>query len=327
MNRLEKESKRIHKQIGFKKAKKVYEAGYYSSGTSRNVIYTGECRNKPTAFKYYDDYRITDEPISLKRFHEHNKSKILTAPELIDYKIINSKRGWFVMEKLPDNARNYSSPINKAERKEFINLFLEYKKNFPKKPTRRLLLGEQLPPNKFNIARMNKWFLLANDKFSELKDPEINPREFIPRFVKALDIVEKEFRNRKMVWIHGHFKPKEIFKVSDKKFYLTDFAHTHCYPEGYELAFIIWADWLITADWKLKYSEWRRGVFSWIDDLEPVARKLKIKNYEKLIFASIIERIMGSITADIFLSQRSRQEKLNRIKLLYNLFDELVKKY
>jgi len=165
---------------------------------------------------------------------------------------------------------------------------------------------------------------MANDKMVETKNSVLRPQDFIPRFERALDLISKEFRIREKVWIHGHFKPQEIFKISNSEYYLIDFAHTHYYPEGYELAFIIWADWLISADWKLDYNEWRKGVFSWIENLRPVAKKMKIKKYDNLIRASIIERIMGTIMADIYIANKTRQEKELRIKLLYKLFDELI---
>lgn len=64
------------------------------------------------------------------------------------------------------------------------------------------------------------------------------------------------------------------------------------YPEDYELAFIIWADWLMSADWNLPYKKWKKGIDEWLKQLKPVAKKLKIKNFNSLMAASLTERII-----------------------------------
>lgn len=324
-NKLENLAKKISKENNFKIAKKIYQAYYYSKESLRNIIYSGIYKEKPAVLKIYSDHRNTYEPISLKNFNKINKSKILIAPKLYKHKIISPKSGWLIMEKLPKKVKLFKSPLNEKERKEFLELYLEYRRTFPKKPTRKLSLIENLQANEFHIFRINRWLRLANDKEVKIKNPALNPDQFIPRFKKAIKIINKEFSNRKMIWCHGHFKPKEIFKINDNLYYLTDFAHTAMYPEGYELAFIVWADYLMASDWKLNYNKWREGVFSWIDNIEKIAKELKIKKFIPLIKASLIERIIGTILADVCASDRPRQEKIKKISLLYDLFDDLIK--
>jgi len=324
-NKLDNLAKYITKKNNFKIDKKIYQAYYYSKENLRNVIYSGIYKNKPAVLKIYDDFRNTDEPISLNNFNKINKSKTLIAPKLYKYKLLSAKKGWLIMEKLPEKAKFFKSPLGQKERKEFLKLYLEYRKNFPQRPTRKLSLVENLPADKYHTFRINRWLQLANDKEIKIKNSTLKPEQFIPRFEKAIEIISKEFGNRKMVWCHGHFKPKEIFKTNDNLYYLTDFAHTKLYPEGYELAFIIWADYLMAENWGLSYNIWKQGIFSWIEDVEIIAKELKIKEYQSLIRASLIERIIGTILADVCASDRPKLEKNKRLKLLYNLFDDLVK--
>jgi len=305
----------------------IYSGEYYTSGNVRSVILSGIYQGQQTVFKAYDDPRLSDEPLSLKRFNENNTSKFLIAPKLYAYELISSKKGWFIMEKLPDNGSFFQSPLNKQLRQDFIKAFLEYRNNFPYEPTRDLSLAENLPSNEFHVHRINGWFRLANDKEEEMlsqgKARLLDIQEFIPNYIKALDKIREDFKGRKMIWCHGHAKPQEFYQ-SGELTYLTDFAHTKLYPEGYELAFVIWADYLMAGDYKLNYQEWRKGIFAWVDDFEKVAEKLKIVNYREFIKTCILERVLGTILADVCTSDRPREEKEARLNLLNQLLDELL---
>ncbi|MFH1233735.1 MAG: hypothetical protein V1649_03765 [Patescibacteria group bacterium] len=317
--------KKIAKKYHFQIVKKIYQAYNLANGDSRNIIYSGFYQNKQAVLKIYNDSQLNDEPIALKIFNKINKSKILIAPQLYEYKIISPKSGWLIMEKIPDKARHFLSPINDQEKDEFLKVFFEYRKNFSINPTRRLSLLEYLPANKFHLARINRWLEVANIREACERRLIIKPEQFIPRLNKALLFIDKEFANRKMIWCHGHVKPKEIFKVKGNLYYLTDFAHVNLYPEGYELAFIIWADYLMSAPWQLGYAKWKQGINNWIDKIEQtITKEMKIKNFRQLIRASLIERIIGAILIDASSEDKSIQEKIGRMELLYKIFDSLI---
>lgn len=317
----------IFKKTGFIPKKEIKRGIYYSKNNIRDLIFEGEYKGKPAILKIYNDPRITDEPLAQIRFNKQNKSKILKAAEVYDYQMESPNRGWLIMEKLP-LRESFKRPLNPGQREEFLNAYLEYRKNFPTKPERKLELAENLPANKFHIFRIARWFQLAHNKEAELsmagKKPIIKPKEFIPRYIKALDLIEKEFKNRKMIYCHGLFNPTKIFK-GENGYYLIDFGHNKMYPEGYELSFILWSDWLMEANWKMNFVSWEKGVNEWLALIRKTAQKLKIKNFNSLIKACLAERIMGSILADICATERPRKEKETRIKLLYQLFDKVVK--
>ena len=194
-----------------------------------------------------------------------------------------------------------------------------------------MLLIERLPADQFHIFRINRWLELAAGKEAEAvlsgKKPLLSARQFIPMFDKALSVIRQEFSQRRMIWCHGHFKPHELYKVENKNlYYLIDFAHSKMYPEGYEFAFIIWADWLMSADWHLPYGKWKQGVYEWVDVFRKTASKLRIKKFESLIRASLIERLIGSILADVCASDQPEKEKEKRLKLLQTLLVELLEK-
>ncbi len=318
-----REAKTIAHATGFTLGREIYRGTYYTPDRVRNIIFNGKFRGKPAALKLYDDPRTSDEPRDQIAFNRVNTSSVLTAPKVYRYKIISPHSGWLIMEKLPAGGVFFHQPVK--DKKEFAALYLEYRTHFPLKPTRALTLAEQLSPEEFHHYRIHRWFELAHAQESARRNPVLDPKAFLPRYAQALQCIRQEFKTRKMVWCHGHFKPHELYKVHNQNlYYLTDFAHTHMYPEGYELGFIIWADWFMSADWRLPYKKWKKGVDEWIRVLRPAARTLGIKRYDRLIAASLLERILGTILADITASEKPREEQKRRVGLLYRLLDDIL---
>ncbi|MCK4891229.1 MAG: phosphotransferase, partial [Candidatus Pacebacteria bacterium] len=313
---------------GFVLDKIIYKGDYYRKENLRHVLFSGSYKNRPCILKIYNDKRLTDEPLSLKYFNEKNKSKIFNAPKLYKYEIVSGRTGWFIAEKLPGKGSFFTQPMEDKKRKEFLKIYLEYRKNFSQKPHRKLILPENLRSDEFYIFRVHRWLELAvvadQQEYLENRRTILKSREFIPIYRNSIEIIRKEFKDRKMAWCHGHFKPHEIYKASDDEYYIIDFAHTKMYPEGYELGFIIWADWIIGADWKLGYENCKIGIIKWINEMKAINKKLKLKKFDSLIRASLIERCLGTILADVTASDRPFTEKKTRVKLLYKLINELI---
>ena len=326
LNNLENWAKEVVQNNQFNIKKEIRRSFYYATGQMKSLIYEGVYQGKEAVLKLYNDPRLTDDPVAQNNFNEKNKSKILLAPQVFRYEVVSPQSGWLIMEKVA-GERMLQSPLPPEKRANFLKLYLEYRKNFPSKPTRLLFLAENLPAVEFNHYRIARWLQLANDKEAEITLKEGKPvlaaKKFTPLFEKSISIIRKEFARRKMVWCHGLFSPYKIMK-KDGHYYLFDFGHTKLYPEGYELAFIIWADWVMSANWQLSYRKWREGIFEWLKEFEKINKKLKIRNFKSLMRASLVERIMGAILADICATDRPRKEKEKRISLLYKLLDELL---
>jgi len=326
---LEVWARKIARENDFAVEEKIYQGEYYATGNVRNVIFSGVYQGRSAVLKVYDDPRLSFEPISLGNFNKQNKSKILKAPCLYAWQMISAHKGWLIMEKLPE-GRFFQVPLEREEKKEFVDIYLEYRRNFPVTPFRKLDLAENLSASRFHLFRINRWLELANEKEMEAvlknSDPVLISEQFIPYFERGCEIIDREFSKRKMIWCHGHFKPQEIFRAENKKlYYLTDFAHCKMYPEGYELAFIVWADCLLGEDYRKKYRQWKKGIDEWLDEFERLNSDfLKIDSFSSLMKASLIERILGTILADVVASDEEREEKRKRIDLLYQLFDELA---
>jgi hypothetical protein len=321
-------AKEISAHTGFVLGEKIYQGTYYSDNFIRNAIYAGAWKGKPAVLKVYDDPRLSDEPLSQEAFFKNNRSRRLAAPALYKYEMETPKRGWLIMERLPSGATPFNCPLNESDRATFVELYFEYRRNFPSKATRSLTLAEKLPTNEFLRLHVAQWFKMAMEK-EEMRrlngeTPTLVAEEFLPRYIKILEIFDSELKICPTVWCHGHFKPQELFRGKDDIYYLTDFAHSRMNPIGFEPAFIIWADRLMAADWRESYAEWKQGIDAWLDLFEKQEAGFEDKNYGRLIRVNLIERALGTILADITASERPADERMARVSLLYRLIDDLI---
>lgn len=347
---LENWAKEVAQKNQFDIKKEIRRSFYYATGQMKSLIYGGIYQGKEAVLKLYNDPRLTNDPISQNDFNKKNKSQILLAPEVLKYEIVSPQKGWLIMEKIA-GERMLESPLPEEKRVNFLKLYLEYRKNFPTKPTRPLSLIGSLSAAEFNSFRIARWLELANNKEAEAifrgGKPVLDVKKFLPLFEKSVALIHKEFAKRKMVWCHGLFAPYKIMNPVREKspqatevaptsaafsngmkkggqYFLFDFGHAKLYPEGYELAFIIWADWMMPADWRLPYRDWKKGIFGWLKEMEKINKVLKLKNFKTLMRAGLLERTLGSILADVCATDRPREEKEKRLDLFYKLLAELL---
>ncbi|MEK7631835.1 MAG: hypothetical protein AAB445_03140 [Patescibacteria group bacterium] len=324
-NPFAQEAKRLAKKTGFRLGALLYTARHYGR-QYRNAIYTGTFRGKPAVLKLYDEPQPTDEPRALAAFHRSKRGRTLRAPKLYASGIVSPTRGWLIMENLSGAGHFMHSPLSPVEREEFLRVFVAYRKSFPTKPHRPLTLLEQLPAHEYHTVRISRWLQLAVDTeiSRPLRQQALTGKEFAPLYEAALVFIRQEFKNRKMLWCHGHVKPKEIFRCADGTYALTNFAHTRMYPEGYELAFIIWADWMLPGNWRLPYTQWKQPIREWLKLIRPVARQLGYKRVDALLHASMVERTLGAILADVEALDLPYPERRGRLKHLFRLLRELL---
>ena len=194
---------------------------------------------------------------------------------------------------------------------------------------RELLLIEKLPPDEFYNFRLNRWLEVMAQKEAarQMKNGEtvLQAEEFLPLYLNAINFIRDGFKKQPMIWCHGHFKPHELYQVPGQdRYYLIDYAHTSYRPQNYEYGFIVWADYLLGADWKLDYPAWKQGVLDWRESLLPMAKKLGLPRPEESITLSIIERSLASILADVVGADRPPVEQLQRTDLLMSLLKDLL---
>lgn len=316
-------------QTGFQRNEELYSGTYYDRDNLRNLILGGTYQGQPAVLKLYDDPRLCYEPRGLQAFHEHNRSQILTAPKLYASHMLSPKKGWLIMERLPDGGEWCPRPMSLEQRETFLRLFLEYRQSFPTQAPFTLTFGERLSAGEFHSQRIARWVQLTNDREEAsllAGEPVVlEAATFVPDYERALVAIRRQFSGRPMIWCHGHFKHREVYILDGgKRAYLIDFAHVKMYPIGYELAFMAWADWIMTDTWKLDQTAWQQGIRSWIETLVPIALRLGYERPEDLVRVSLLERVIGSVLADVTGSDRPHTEKQGYLRHLLPLMQELT---
>ena len=298
-----KEIDKIIQESDFKIDKEIYKATYYTKDKLRNVIFKGSYKGQKAVLKIWKDPRKVYEPLFLEDFLKKNKSKILTAPKLYNYKLYSDHFGYLIEEKINTSKNIFEGLPNKKEREEFIEIYKEYRKNFPKNPPIKLNKTKSIKIWK-ELAIEKNWL---EEKYYKLCD-------------KGLKILAENISSYKLKWTHGHFKWKEIFKIKNK-YYLTDFAHCGWKPEFYEKTFVVWS--LIQDNWEeLNFETAIEESLKW--------RKLFIDNNlidERGFNLGMIERSCGAILADIGGSDESEDKKRKLLDIWTRVFKYYLKEF
>lgn len=314
---LETKAKTTMVQVGFISNQEVYRGTWYD-GQIRSLVYIGEYQQQPAVFKIYQDPRHINEAQELEEFQKVNQSTWLKSPKVFSSHVESLNSGWVIMEAIPATAKTFISPLSVTERQEFLKVYLEYRKQFPTVSTRPLISDEQLTADQFQAKRISNWKTLAESVNTKLV------QEHEALYERATEFIVNTYHNQPMIWSHGHVKPNEVHNVGEK-YYLTDFGHTKYFPIGYEFAFIIWADVLMTTSETRTYQELQVAIQAWLKDITPIAVDLEIVYTNDLVKASVLERVLGTVYADTIAAVKvPPQLKHHRLTLMNQLIKDMV---
>jgi hypothetical protein len=294
------------------------------TGRPRNLMYEASHEGRAAILKLYDEEVITVEAESLQQFHEHNRSRVLGAPELYLHEVASLTRGWLLFEKLPDDGRFFESPLSEDDRQRFVNVFVEYRRNFPRAPNRPLALAEMHDAAQFHTFRLMQAVEKASTREQQREfageRPVLDRDSFVERLDRALESLRGDLGGRALHWGHGHFKSPDVYEyASGDRWALTDFGHTKMLPEGYEPAFTIWWDRMMAAppadyrDWRAEIDDWSARFVGRIDDLG-----------DEVMRASLLERSLATVLEWLALADDlPDDERSARLELHQRLIDDL----
>jgi hypothetical protein len=313
-------AEQIAREQGFNIEKEIYRGTYYQKSNIRNIIFSGIFDSKRAVLKAFHDPRFTNEVEAHRAFLASNTSSILTAPQLYASKKLDDHRGWLIMEELRD-GEFLQAPLSHKERKEFLRLYQEYRTHFPKQAHRDLLETEKLTADEFHQERFFKW----KNHFKETDAARTHPVSSVEienLINETENFILKTYRGLPLEWTHSHFKPQELFHSNNGKWYLTDFAHTRMSPIGYELAFIIWADQIMTNPPNQSYAQWKSGIEEWSELMKELRNEQKIS--DQVFRAALAERMLGSILMDFGSSDKPRKQIIEFIEKADRYLHEII---
>jgi len=290
----------------------------------RNLIWEVTYQGRPAVLKVYDDDVANVEAESLRAFQERNRSTFLTCPELYLWETVSLTKGWLLIEKLPDQGRFLESPLPASERQLFVQLFCEYRDNFPRTPNRPLALAESQDAFRFHAFRLMQALETASTREQQRafdgEPPVLERDELLPRIDAAITRLEQVFTGRGLHWGHGHFKPDDVYEFAGaRRWAITDFGHTKMLPEGYEPALVIWWDQLIAAP-AANYGHWRSEIDDWARRFRDAEPQLDVET----LSASLLERSLAAVLGSIAIEDDLGPDQRDRLRLHYQLIDELT---
>jgi hypothetical protein len=258
-------------------------------------MYAAEHHGRPAILKLYDDEVVSVEGESLRQFHDHNRSEILTAPELYGYETASLTRGWLLIERLPDEGTFLQSPLSEHDRAQFVKIFVDYRANFPHEPNRPLAFAECDDAYQFHAFRLMRSVETAStvEQYREFtgQDRILDATAFTRRVVRALEHIHAVLAGQPLHWGHGHFKPNELYHHPEgERWALTDFGHTKMLPPGYEPALVVWWDQMMEAP-ASDYQSWRSEIDDWIDHFVHALDGLT----DDVMRASLVERSLTTV--------------------------------
>jgi hypothetical protein len=320
---LEAWANEIAERHGLRRREELRRTTHDLSDRLRNLIWDVEYEERPAVLKVYDDDVVNVEAESLRAFHESNRSELLTAPELYLFDVVSLTRGWLLIEKLPDEGRFLESPLDAGERPRFVELFCEYRRNFPRRPNRPLALAEAQDAYRFFSYRAMQALETASSREQQRAfDGDrtvLEHDELLPRLEAAMDRVRAVFKGRELHWGHGHFKPSDVFAYGDGRFALTDFGHTKMLPDGFEEAIVIWWDQMVVGA-PQSYDEWRSAIDDWAEQFLAAEPELDPRQ----LWAGVLDRALSNVLETIALDdEMDAEERRHLLGLHYRLIDDL----
>jgi len=321
---LESWANEIVERHGLRRRDELRRTTHDLSDRLRNLIWEVEHEGRPAVLKVYDDDVVNVEAESLRAFHDSNRSEVLRAPELFLFEVVSLTRGWLLIEKLPDDGRFLESPLRRDERRRFVELFGDYRRNFPRGANRPLALAEAQDAYRFYSYRTMQALETASSREQQRafagERTVLEHGELLPRLEAAMDLLRALFRRRQLHWGHGHFKPADLFEYSDGRFAITDFGHTKMLPEGFEEAMAIWWDQMIIGE-SQTYGDWRSEIDAWGQEFLAADTELDSSR----LWGAVLERALANVLETIALDDdMAAAERRNRLEFHYRLIDDLT---
>jgi hypothetical protein len=292
------------------------------TGELRDLIWEVERGRRAAVLKVYDDDVVNVEAESL-RVHESNCSRTLTAPDLYRFETVSLTKGWLLIEKLPAQGRFLESPLDRRERDTFVELFCEYRRNFPRSPNRPLALAEMQDAYRFHSFRTMQALETASTREQQRaftgESPVLDPDELLPRLEAAMDRVRAVFKARGLRWGHGHSSPPTYTSTRTAAGDHGLRAHQDA-ARGLRGALAIWWDQMIMEPAE-DYDRWRTDINDWAQLFLSAEPDLD----DELLSASLVERALATVLESIALDDDMPPgERRQRLDLHYRLLDDLA---
>lgn len=309
--------------------KEIYRGMVLDKNKVGSLIYSGILDGKPAILKIQGLKPEVNEPESMLKFKEQNKSKIIRTPEIYDYENWQENReyGYMIVEKI-DYPKIFEMPIASDEQmKDFATFYQEYKT----KAISELWIEKPADfdiPNKV-FKSVENWRKIAESKNLPKKEEyEEILKDFYRIMPEHLDIFSMEF-------CHNHLSSDDIRKTPGGEYIIMSNLFWGYNLKWHDLSFNIWACMHKIRDNDFSFVEMIEYLDKWLKIYQEIPVVRDDKNFDHKIAALLLGKTLGSILVDLgalFEYENGKDAKyfehlLELHKQLFNYLAEKLEKF
>lgn len=312
----------VVEETGFETEKELFRGMIYDEDKLGSIIYKGKFDGKDSVLKLQGLQPDTDEIDIILDFDKQNASDKVRLPDLYKYKHWDKKNryGYQITEFIVA-PHIFEMPFaNEKEISLFCSFYQEYRENCLNKTFAK---QEDVSTSNFVLRRVDMWSKIAKRKgIVEKRISNPNLQKLIDTYKEVMD---KELRNIKMIFCHGHLTASDIF-YDGKQFILLSNLYWSFRPEFYDLVFGLHWDIENINDPSFSYQELLTYINKWLKHFYRIPVVKKDPDAKRKIHLMLLERTMGGILLDTGSQSLKNKAKQNLFTLQLSLFYELVER-
>ncbi|MDE1855465.1 MAG: hypothetical protein KGH57_04075 [Candidatus Micrarchaeota archaeon] len=317
----------VTRETKFKVKKEIYrnfdtvKGKYYL----RSLIYEGTYKGKHAVLKFHGTEDVSHDADEIRNFESQNESKIIRAPFVYARRKWASKTGYgFTIFEYVEAPEIFSRPSpTKAQQKDFVRFYQEYRTKAITKPWIKLLNAKPDAVKERVVKYTQEWLKNAKIK-KRLKRSDYS--SYLSRFYA---LVPRYVAVMPMEFMHMHLYPEHIRKLSNGNYVLLDHVSWGYRPKWADLSYMLWRSILDIRSNSYPHSRFLRYVDEWINLCKTIPLTKRDDLFDKEIKFLILERTIGIIIGDLgsgryWGTQGGRKYFKHMLALNQKLFEHLA---
>lgn len=317
-------TKKIVDQTGFEIERELFRGMIYDENKLGSVIYKGRYEGKDAVLKLQGLEPETDEIEIIAGFNKQNISNKIRLPQVYKFKHWDKRDGYgYLITEFITAPHIFEMPFATGfQMKLFCEFYEEYRTKCLNKIFTKQAKDERKASN-FVIRRVSMWQKIA--KIKGILEKRISNKQIRTIIKRYKQIMERELKNVKMVFCHGHLTPSDIF-YDGKQFILLSNLYWSFRPEYYDIVFGLHWDLESVNNPNFSYKEFKNYINKWLNYFYHIPIVKNDPDAKRKINLMLLERTVGGILLDTG-SKNINSTNENLFNLQLKLFDELTQQF
>lgn len=308
----------IAAETGFIVDKEISRGVIYDKDKVGSIIYSGMWYRRPSVLKIQLLKLRIDEGKIIDHLFHNRRNKLVRPPKLYRYSFWNESHGYgyTIMEKI-EAPKIFEMPSATAEQMaDFCRFYGAYRTSlFSATWIHPTWMVECRIKNAWDYTkpRVENWKNICQSK------GRLEEQDYLPFYQEFMALGPEIFSGLTVIFSHGHLTANDIHKMPDGSYVLTSNLLWGYRPQWYDLAFNVWSCLLHIRDTKYTFEKMLEYINQWLAHYRQIPLIQKDKGFEKKILANLLERVIGSILAD--LGANDLFAKKENVKYQHHLLD------